>query len=108
MKESTGVLLLDIEKAFDGTWHDGIIFKMKNYNFPLYLSKIVHSFLRNRKFQVSVEKKLSNVADIKYGVPQGAVLSPIIYNIYTSDAPDIDDCIRALYADDTALYKVQS
>jgi len=104
MKESTGVLLLDIEKAFDRTWHDGLIFKLIQKDFPIYLSRMIHSFLKGRNFQVKVDDKLSNIFNIKFGVPQGAILSPILYNIYTSDAPSFDDCIRALYADDTALY----
>lgn len=41
---------------------------------------------------------------MQYGVPQGAVLSPTLYNIYTHDAPQLQHCNLSLFADDTAFY----
>ena len=65
---------------------------------------MIHSFLKNRSFQVNVQGKSSVIKQILYGVPQGAVLSPTLYNVYTHDIPITNDCNIALFADDLAFY----
>lgn len=100
---STGILLLDIEKAFDSIWHEGLIYKLKKYDFPLYLLKIIRSFLTDRTFQVVVNNTTSSIRKIPAGVPQGAVLSPTLYSIYVSDFVPRKGTEIALYADDKAL-----
>jgi hypothetical protein len=54
--------------------------------------------------QVSVGKSKSYVCNIPYGVPQGAVFSPTLYNFFTSDALTVDGCELTTFADDTALF----
>ena len=103
-KTSTGMILLDIERAFDRVWHAGLLKKMIDYNFPAYIIKIVKSFLHERKFQVNVSGKRSALFPIPFGVPQGAVLSPMLYNLFVSDAPTVINCERAFFADDTAFF----
>lgn len=102
-KTTTGMIMFDIEKAFDRIWHYGLIYKMIQLEYPKYLVHITASFLSQRRFQVSVNGKKSASRDIPYGVPQGCVLSPSLYNIYTHDAPSPPNCTRFFYADDTAL-----
>lgn len=102
-KYTAGTIFFDIQKAFDSIWHDALLYKLIEYNFPKYLIHIIASFLRDRKFQVIINSTKSSVKTIPYGVPQGAVLSPCLYNIYVSDAPNFDDVMTAFYADDTAL-----
>ena len=46
---------------------------------------------------------MSNITDINVGVPQGSVLGPLLYTIYTSDIPVSNDTVFATYADDTAI-----
>jgi len=107
-KESTGMVTLDVEKAFDRVYHNGLIAKMIGAKFPTYTIKMVHAFLSKRRFTVSINGASSNDRDIKSGVPQGAVLSPFLYNIYTSDIPLSGSHETALFADDTALFKSAS
>lgn len=102
-KRTSGMILFDIEKAFDRIWHPGLIYKMIQWDYPAYIIKIVASFLQDRSFRVSVGQAQSRLHDIPFGVPQGAVLSPGLYNIYTADAPSPPDCTVAFFADDTAL-----
>lgn len=104
IKKSTGIILADIQKAFDSVWHDGLVYKMIQLNFPSYIIRIVNCFLRNRTFQVELNNKLSAVHDVPFGVPQGSCMSPALYNIFTADQPSLENCNRALYADDTALF----
>lgn len=48
--KSTVMGLLDVEKAFDNVWHDGLVYKLYRYNFPNYLIKIIQHYLKNREF----------------------------------------------------------
>lgn len=102
-KRTTGVLLFDIEKAFDRIWHDGLIYKMIQLRYPKYIIHMICSFIKNRKFRVVLNSYSSCDKYIPAGTPQGAVLSPSLYNIYTSDVPTFPDCMTAFYADDSAL-----
>jgi hypothetical protein len=82
---STAAVLLDIEKAFDKTWHLGLLYKVQELTFSISLIKLISSFLSQRKFRVSVEGELSTPRDIQAGVPQGSVLSLILYHLYIND-----------------------
>jgi retron-type reverse transcriptase len=66
--------------------------------------KLISSFLSNRKFKVSVEGELSTPRQIQAGVPQGSVLSPMLYNVYINYALQTPDTQLALFADDTCIY----
>jgi hypothetical protein len=102
--KTTLMALLDIEKAFDSVWHEGLIYKLYIFNFPIYLIKMIKSYLENRKYKVFIGGKYSETYSIPAGVPQGSVLGPVLYNIFTSDFPTAPpSCERAFYADDTAL-----
>lgn len=103
-KLSTVMVTLDIEKAFDSVWHRGLIYKMIQFNFPLYIIRTVKSFLDNRFFCVCLNSSYSDLVEVPAGVPQGSVLGPILYIIYCSDMPDLNGCDCASYADDTALF----
>ena len=101
---STGMLLLDIERAFDRVWHGGLLVKLIEYEFDPYLIHLIQSFLTNRQFHVTVERKSSTDYGIPFGVPQGSVLSPVLYNLFIADSPTNTTANRAFYADDTAFF----
>lgn len=100
---SSGMVLLDVEKAYDSVWQEAILHKMLQGNFPLYILKIIRSFLLNRSYQVAVNGQLSDRKLIPFGVPQGAVLSPTLYNIFTADLVMLDGVQYYLFADDTGF-----
>lgn len=100
----TGVMLFDIEKAFDTMWHNGLIYKMIQKKFPNYIIKFIISYLSNRIFTVQIKNSLSDEKIINCGVPQGSVLGPILYTLYISDITTTANTNLALYADDTAIY----
>jgi hypothetical protein len=56
-KMSTAAVFLDIEKAFDTTWHSGLLYKLSKLEFSNSLTKLIGFFLSERKFRVSVEPK---------------------------------------------------
>lgn len=102
--KTTGLVLLDIEKAFDSVWHEGLIHKLFNYNFPIYIVKLIESFLKNRKAFVSLQKVQSDHFEVPAGVPQGSLLSPLLFNVFINDIITPSECELAIYADDTAIF----
>lgn len=100
---STGMVLLDIKSAFDSVWHDGLIFKMISFSFPPEIIKIIQNFLSKRSFKVYIGNSSSSQIDISAGCPQGSCLSPVLYNIFTSDFPSLDACSSSIFVDDTAI-----
>lgn len=102
-KRSTRMITFDVEKAFDSVWHKGLLHKMFMLKFPLYLTKIVQSFLSKRSFYVSINGHESKIFHVLAGVPQGSVLSPTLYNVFTSDVK-VTDSEKAFFADDSCLH----
>lgn len=101
--KSTAMTLLDIEKAFDSVWHDALRHKLLSLDFPIYLVKMISSFLFDRVSFVSINNINSSRFNIPAGVPQGSPLSPFLFNIFINDIPVPKHCKIAVYADDTAL-----
>lgn len=97
------MLLLDVKAAFDSVWHEGLIYKMIRMNFPTEIIKIIQCFLKDRTFQVHIGSQSSRIFEVPAGCPQGSCLSPILYNIYTADFPNLDYCTMSVFADDTAI-----
>lgn len=68
---------------------------------PYYL--FFKSYLNQRYFYVKINNDRSKLSEIRAGIPQGSVLGPLLYTIFTSDMPTNDDVTVATYADDTAI-----
>jgi retron-type reverse transcriptase len=84
---STAAVFLDIEKAFDTTWHFGLLNMLSKLELATGLIKLIGSILSQRKFRVSVGGEMPTPRIMQAGVPQGSVLSPTLCNIYINDAP---------------------
>ena len=93
---------LDIQQAFDRVWHEGLIIKLKG-SVPMPLFLVLKSYITDRKFKVAYGGEESDWKPIKAGVPQGSVLGPLLYTIYTSDM-DVDEAsLLGTFADDTGF-----
>jgi len=98
---------LDISQAFDRVWHDGLLYKLKRFLPPPYYL-FIKSYLTDRHFQIRYGSALSDIAAINAGVPQGGILSPILYNIYASDQPTTLHTSVADYADDKVIISIDN
>lgn len=74
--------------------------------FPKQYVEILESYLANRVFRIKQKDVYSSVREIQAGVPQGSVLRPVLYLLYTYDMPTIPDVTVATFADDTAILAV--
>lgn len=99
-------VFLDVKQAFDRVWHNGLLHKLKQLlPAPFYL--LLKSYLNERSFYVNINDDNSEIGVIKSGVPQGSVLGPILYTLFTADMPTSSDVMTATYADDTAILAVK-
>ncbi|KAL1130335.1 hypothetical protein AAG570_013273, partial [Ranatra chinensis] len=101
-KEYCGGVFLDVAQAFDRVWHPGILFKIKRIR-PSTYYLILQSYLTNRYSVVCHGEKLSGYIQIKASVPQGSVLGPLLYLVYTADIPTQTLTNMATFADDICI-----
>ena len=78
-------LFLDISKAFDKVWHEGLIFKLKQNGISGKLLNLIKDFLKNRKQRVVLNGQFSSWADVDAGVPQGSILGTLLFLIYINN-----------------------
>ena len=99
----TDQILFDFSKAFDKVNHSKLIWKL-HHNGIRSNVLCCQAFLSNRSQSVVVGGEESDAVPVCSGVPQGAVLGPIMFLIYINDPPDSITSKVRLFADDTALY----
>ena len=99
----TGMILIDLQKAFDTIDHEIFLMKLECIGFDKTTILWYKSYLENRTFQVNIEKEYSTPGNLSCGVPQGSILGPLIFLIYVNDMAQSVDCDLLLYADDTCL-----
>ena len=97
---------LDISKAFDRVWHDGLIYKLKRCGVSGQLLLLIQSFLKDRKQRTVLNGQSSTWGDISAGVPQGSILGPLFFLVYINDLAVGLKCNVKLFADDTSLFTV--
>ena len=101
----TGMILVDLQKAFDNLHHGVVLEKMKYFGFRTSAIKWFESYLSNRKFLACIDNFLSEAGTLKYGVPQGSICGPLLFLLYVNDLPQsLSDAGSYLYADYTCIF----
>ncbi|XP_057299344.1 uncharacterized protein LOC130629967 [Hydractinia symbiolongicarpus] len=103
--EVTLSILIDYSKAFDTIDHKNLLLKLRDMNFLFRALKILSSYLKDRKQYVQIEDKISSLKSMFYGVPQGSILGPVLFNLYVIELSNQINSASIQYADDTTLYK---
>jgi hypothetical protein len=101
-KQYCASIFLDLSKAFDKVWHGGLLFKVKKV-FPIQYYRMLQSHLSAREFRIRVNEEVSSNVTIQSGVPQGSVLGPILYVLFTADLPTNIHTTTGTFADDTVI-----
>lgn len=103
--EVTAAVLIDYSKAFDTIDHRILLQKLAALNFDKSTIKILSSYLANRKQFVQIDDKTSFHFPICFGVPQGSILGPVLFNIYVTELPTNIQSESIQYADDTTIHR---
>ena len=100
-----GTLLTDLSKAFDCIDHKLLIAKLSEYGVSSSALNVISSYLKHRTQRTKINDCFSTRSNIEYGVPQGSILGPLLFNINMIDLfYECEENDIANYADDTTPY----
>ena len=99
-------VFLDMSKAFDKVWHEGLLFKFRQHGINGKLINLLKSYLSNRKQRVLINGSESDWGEIESGVPQGSVLGSLLFLIYINDLEIGIKSHINFFADDTSLFSI--
>ena len=97
---------MDFQKAFDKVPHKRLLEKIKSYGIVGPTLNWIEDFLKNRSQKVMVNGAGSEWENVTSGLPQGSVLSPILFVIYINDLPDTVKSDSYLFADYTKIFRI--
>jgi len=98
-----GMLLLDLQKAFDSVNHDILLMKLQSIGINTDIVNWFQSYLSGRLQTINISGASSTPREITCGVPQGFILGPLLFFIYVNDMSAVVKNKLLLYADDTAI-----
>jgi len=110
-KTLAGSIFYDLEKAFDSVNHDTFLSKLSYYEICGKAKLLLESYLQNRYQRVHITNSylnsntVSKWTKIKYGVPQGSILGPLLFLVYINDLPKAIEhkALPILFGDNTSI-----
>ena len=102
-KKKAGAVFIDLTAVYDTVWHRGLTCKLLRLLPDKHMVHMIMELIRSRSFTLTTgNSKPSRLRRLRNGVPQGSVLAPLLFNIYTYDIPSITSK-KFTYADDLAI-----
>ena len=103
--DRTVLLQIDLSKAFDMVSHDKLLQDLGQSALPEFLKRWFCCYLKGRQSKVNFRNVTSKCRNVRAGVPQGAVTSPVLFNFYLRNLPKPPDNVQIIqYADDISIY----
>ena len=103
--ESTIAVLIDMEKAYDSVWREGLLYKLFNMGIVGRVRQWIFAFLQDRKEACILQEYKSPVFATNIGLPQGSVIAPLLFNLFIADIYKEIGCERVKYADDGTIWR---
>ena len=102
----TMMVLIDYSKAYDRVWRDDLLLDMIDLGLPMQFVKWISAFINRRTAQVKYNGVLSRKVVLQQGLPQGAVLSPLLFLFYINRLSEVipADIDHAMFADDASIW----
>ena len=97
----TGAVFLDLTAAYDTVWHTGLLYKLSK-SMPYWFTLLVGLLLRGQRFRVHMGNDTGAWRSQRNGLPQGSVLAPVLFNLYSNDLP-VTRGRKFIYADNRCL-----
>jgi len=97
----TGAVFLDLTAAYDTVWHTGLLYKLSK-SMPYWFTRLVGLLLRDQRFRVHMGNDTNAWRSQRNGLPQGSVVTPVLFNLYSNDLP-VTRGRKFIYADDICL-----
>ena len=100
-----GILLTDLSNTFDCLSHELLLVKLHAYGFSISALRLIYSYLANRKQRTKINTSYSSLEEILFGVPQGSILGPLLFNIFLCNMFfELSQTDFANYPDDNIPY----
>lgn len=106
----TLMVLIDYSKAYDRVWQEELMMGMIEKGVPMLFMRWIRSFLAVRTAQVMYNGALSRTVFLRQGLPQGSVISPLLFLFYIDDLATVipEEVLIAMFADDAAIWVYDS
>ena len=108
--QRTMMVLIDYSKAYDRVWKEDLMIDMINMGCPMQIMRWVRAFLTNRTAQVLYNGAYSRTVLMCQGLPQGAVISPLLFLFFINGLETVipEDVANAMFADDASIWTSHS
>ena len=104
-KEKTAALFIDIEKAYDSVWCEGLLFKLKEMGIRGRVWAWIRDFLTDRRVVINMAGERAQEFDTNTGLPQGSIISLLLFVLFVADCYKEVSCEKVKFADDGTIWK---